>query len=200
MFRQSILGSDGRLIGLGDELEQVDCDTVIIAVSQVPKDKLVLTTEGLKSNECGLLEIDENCQTTVPGVFAAGDVVQGPLTVVNAAAGAKRAVTGMLAQTAAGTASSKAEQISMHAIDCLLTNYGSDPRITSLLDGETVYVIPRISPDGAETYLKTPNILRSVDREYLPEKGGIYDQDLDQDGVVRMPAPMAKALMPAAFP
>jgi len=96
VFRQSILGSDGRLVGLGDELEQVDCDTVIIAVSQVPKDKLVLTTEGLKSDECGLLEIDENCQTTVPGVFAAGDVVQGPLTVVNAAVGAKRAVAGML--------------------------------------------------------------------------------------------------------
>lgn len=96
VFRQSILGSDGRLVGLGDELEQVDCDTVIIAVSQVPKDKLVLTTEGLKSDACGLLEIDENCQTTVPGVFAAGDVVQGPLTVVNAAAGAKRAVAGML--------------------------------------------------------------------------------------------------------
>lgn len=74
----------------------------------------------------------------------------------------------------------------MHAIDCLLTNYGSDPKITSLLDDETVYVIPRISPDGAETYLSTPAILRSVDRKYLPEKGGIYDQDLDQDGVVRM--------------
>ena len=43
----------------------------------------------------GLLSVDERGMTTVPGVFAAGDVVNGPLTVVHAVAGAKLAVEGM---------------------------------------------------------------------------------------------------------
>ena len=73
----------------------------------------------------------------------------------------------------------------MHTIDYVLTNYGTDPEVTKLLDTETIYVIPRITPDGAETYLTTPYTLRSVDRDYLPEKGGMKDEDLDGDGIVR---------------
>ena len=40
--------------------------------------------------------VDENCMTTVEGVFAAGDVVHGSKTVVDAVAQAKVAVEGML--------------------------------------------------------------------------------------------------------
>ena len=79
-----------------------------------------------------------------------------------------------------------ASMAAMHTIDYLLTNYGSDETVTKLLDTTTIYVIPRVSPDGAETYLSTPYTLRSVNREYLPEKGGIKQEDLDGDGVVRM--------------
>lgn len=74
----------------------------------------------------------------------------------------------------------------MHTADYLLTNYGSDPDITKLLDTMTVYVVPRVSPDGAETYLTTPYSIRSADRVYKPESGGIYEADLDGDAVVRM--------------
>ncbi|MBQ6679607.1 MAG: hypothetical protein IJM76_06240 [Lachnospiraceae bacterium] len=79
-----------------------------------------------------------------------------------------------------------ASMAAMHTVDYLLTNYGSEETVTKLLDTTTVYVIPRVTPDGAETYLSTPYTLRSVNREYLPEKGGIKDEDLDGDGVVRM--------------
>lgn len=74
----------------------------------------------------------------------------------------------------------------LHAIDVLVSGCESDPEITKLLENETIYVIPRISPDGAETYLTTPYTIRSVDRVYKPEKGGIKEEDLDGDGVVRM--------------
>jgi len=50
----------------------------------------------------------------------------------------------------------------------------------------TIYVIPRVTPDGAETYLTTPYTLRSANREYLPENGGIKEEDLDGDDVIRM--------------
>ena len=74
----------------------------------------------------------------------------------------------------------------LHAIDYLLANYKSDPAITKLLDTETVYVIPRISPDGAEKYLTSPYMLRSVNRVYNEVKGGMEEKDLDDDGVIRM--------------
>lgn len=74
----------------------------------------------------------------------------------------------------------------MHTIDYLLTNYSSDDSIKKLLDTTGVYVIPRVSPDGVEAYLTTPYTLRSVNREYLKQDGGIKQEDLDNDGVIRM--------------
>ncbi|MBR0341887.1 MAG: hypothetical protein IJH64_06530 [Oscillospiraceae bacterium] len=74
----------------------------------------------------------------------------------------------------------------MYTVDYMLTNYGEDPEITKLVDEMTVYVIPRVTPDGAETYLTTPKTLRSVNREYMSKDGGVRDEDLDGDGVVRM--------------
>lgn len=74
----------------------------------------------------------------------------------------------------------------MHTMDTLLSNYGEDESITRLLDTMTVYIIPRISPDGAETYLSTPYTLRSVNRPYNTKDGGLAQFDLDDDGVIRM--------------
>ena len=96
VFRRSILDEEGQVIDMSDELVQVECDTVIFCVSQVPKDKLILTTQGLRGTERGTLVVDDDCMTTVEGVFAAGDVVNGPKTVVHSVEGAKRAVVGML--------------------------------------------------------------------------------------------------------
>ena len=74
----------------------------------------------------------------------------------------------------------------LHAIDYLLASYKTDPSITKLLDTETIYIIPRVSPDGAEKYFTSPYMLRSADRVYNEVKGGIESKDLDNDGVIRM--------------
>lgn len=97
VFETAIFDEDNNVVGYEEELDHVSADTVVIAASQVPKDKLVLTTGGLETDHRGLLSVDEYGMTTVPGVFAAGDVVNGPLTVVHAVAGAKLAVEGMTA-------------------------------------------------------------------------------------------------------
>ena len=96
VFKTAIFDENDRVTGYEEELDQVSCDTVIVAVSQKPKNKLILTTEGLEGDDRGLLIVDEHGMCTVPGVFAAGDVVTGPNTVVHAVAATKTAVDGML--------------------------------------------------------------------------------------------------------
>ncbi|GAB6167825.1 NAD(P)-dependent oxidoreductase [Clostridium carnis] len=65
------------------------CDSIIIAVSQSPKNNIVSNTTGLETNRWGLLVTDKCGHTTRDGVFASGDVVTGAKTVVKAAAHAK---------------------------------------------------------------------------------------------------------------
>lgn len=96
VFRTAIFDEEDAVVGYEDELDHVSCDTVVIAASQQAKDKLVLTTDALVANDRGLLEVDENGMTMMSGVFAAGDVVSGPSTVVHAVAGANRAVAGIM--------------------------------------------------------------------------------------------------------
>ena len=55
-----------------------------------------MSTEHLEGTSRGLLIVDDNSMTTRDGVFAAGDVVTGPLTVVHAAAEAKKAAYAMM--------------------------------------------------------------------------------------------------------
>jgi len=66
-----------------------NCDSIIIAVSQSPKNNIVSNTTGLETNKWGLLLTNELGHTTRDGVFASGDVVTGAKTVVQAAAHAK---------------------------------------------------------------------------------------------------------------
>lgn len=74
----------------------------------------------------------------------------------------------------------------LHMADYLLTNYGKVEEVTTMLDKMTVYVVPRISPDGVETYLTTPYTIRSVNRVHNEVIGGVQEKDLDGDGVIRM--------------
>ncbi len=97
VFKNSVLNEQGRPVGVEGEDELVHADTTIIAINQRPKDKLVNTTHGLQATDRGLLIVDENNMTTREGVFAAGDVVHGSLTVVHAVNDAKNAANAMIA-------------------------------------------------------------------------------------------------------
>ena len=96
VFKTSVFDEDGRVTGYEEELEAVKADATIIAVSQGPKDRLLLTTEGLEKASSGMLQVDDDFMTTVPGVFAAGDVVTGSYTVVSAVRQAKIAAEGIM--------------------------------------------------------------------------------------------------------
>lgn len=96
VFKNSIFDENDKVVGYSEKTELVRADSTIISVSQGPKNKLILTTEGLKGSDQGLLIVDENLMTTCKGVFAAGDVVHGSKTVVEAVEEAKRAVKAMI--------------------------------------------------------------------------------------------------------
>ena len=96
IFADSVFDEDGRVIGTEPGSEKLyPSDSVILATIQGPKSKLVNTTDGLKASAAGLLLTDENGQTTCPGIYAAGDVVLGARTVVEAAAYAKKVAVAM---------------------------------------------------------------------------------------------------------
>lgn len=91
------IGEDGRAVFKiveGPE-EIIECDSVIIAVSQSPKNNIVANTDNLATSRGGLLAVDEYGHTTKKGVFASGDVVTGAKTVVEAAANAKKVADAM---------------------------------------------------------------------------------------------------------
>ena len=95
VFRKVYRDEEGKITGYSEETEQVNADSTIISISQGPKSKLVNTTKGLKATQSGLLETDENGETTVEGIFASGDVVLGAKTVVQAVAYSKKVAEAM---------------------------------------------------------------------------------------------------------
>ena len=88
---KKVISEDGRAnsVAIEGSENMFECDSVIIAVSQLPKNNIVNNTKGLETNRVGLLLADETGHTTRNGVFASGDVVTGAKTVVHAVANAK---------------------------------------------------------------------------------------------------------------
>lgn len=55
-------------------------DKLIVAVGRRPLTEGLLATDaGVSMDERGFIFVDEQCQTDVPGVYAVGDVVRGPM-------------------------------------------------------------------------------------------------------------------------
>ena len=58
----------------------LECDRLIVSVGRVPNtDGLGLEAIGLATDERGQIPVDAHCQTRLPGVYAIGDVVRGPM-------------------------------------------------------------------------------------------------------------------------
>ncbi|MHC4640418.1 MAG: NADPH-dependent glutamate synthase [Planctomycetota bacterium] len=61
---------------------QIDVDTVIIAIGNTANPLIRQTTPGLEFNKWGNIVVDENCKTSLEGVYAGGDIVLGAATVI----------------------------------------------------------------------------------------------------------------------
>ncbi len=70
---------------------RIPAETVISAVGFGVNPLLAATTPALKVNKWGVLEVDENKQTSLTGVYAGGDAITGGATVILAMGQGKRA-------------------------------------------------------------------------------------------------------------
>ena len=71
------------------------CDSVIVSISQGACTTITGTTQGLATNQRGLILADETGHTSRPGLFASGDAVAGARTVVEAVAHSKEVAEAM---------------------------------------------------------------------------------------------------------
>lgn len=76
----------------------------------------------------------------------------------------------------------------LFAIYRLVTEYGTNPAVTELLDTRAFYAVPRIAVDGVEVYLTGPHMLRSSNKVYPApaEAPRLKPEDINGDGRILM--------------
>ncbi len=60
----------------------IDVDTVVVAIGNGANPLIGQTTPGLNLNKWGNIVVDDNCKTSLDGVYAGGDIVLGAATVI----------------------------------------------------------------------------------------------------------------------
>ena len=77
-----------------NDYEIIDVDNLIIAIGQSPNPIIKNSTNNLKVDDWGRIVVDDY-QTSIPGVFAGGDIVTGAATVILAMGAGKEAAIRM---------------------------------------------------------------------------------------------------------
>lgn len=84
-----VIGDDGQVVGVmatdDQESRRIDCDGVFVFAGSVPNTSF-LRDSAVQLDQAGLVVVDDNLRTTMPNVWAAGDVrVGAPRQIVSAA-------------------------------------------------------------------------------------------------------------------
>ena len=69
----------------------LNIDMVVMAIGQGPNPLIKSTTPDLVTNKRGNITVEKNEATSIPGVFAGGDIVTGAATVISAMGAGKKA-------------------------------------------------------------------------------------------------------------
>ena len=105
------------------------------------------------------------------------------VTVTNLDTGPAHEKPALLVEAQIHAAELTATTAALHLVERLLHEYGTDERVTRALDTRTFYVVPRLSPDGAEVALAGKWVRSSV-RPYprADAADGHHEEDVDGDG------------------
>ncbi len=137
---------------------------------------------------------------TLTEVYSIGETNQGnPLMVIeitNKATGPAAEKPGFYYDGNIHAGELTGGEVALHFAWYLLSNYGSDERVTRLVDTRALYIRPKFNPDGADIALTTAQTLRSTPTPYDQDADGLFDEDppndLDNDGHItqmRVPNP-----------
>ncbi len=113
-------------------------DLLIPAIGQQP-DSACADGAGIEINRNGTLKASKELATSRPGVFAAGDAVSGPASVVEAVAHGNRVARVVDAYLRTGEIESFVSRLDVHlpALTCVMEDYGETARIRPVfLDAE----------------------------------------------------------------
>ena len=85
-----------RPVPIEGEQYDIELDTIIMGIGQGANPLVTQSTEGLELNRWGNIVADEDTMaTSIPGVFAGGDIVTGAATVILAMGAGKQAAEGI---------------------------------------------------------------------------------------------------------
>ena len=71
---------NGRCVVECDGQPPIDCDRVLLAVGRIPNtDFLGLDKLNVARNQRGFIVVDKTFQTSIPGIYAIGDAIPGPM-------------------------------------------------------------------------------------------------------------------------
>jgi dihydrolipoamide dehydrogenase len=71
---------DGRCVVECDGQSPIDCDRVLLAVGRLPNTAdLGLDSINVARTNRGFIQVDRHFQTTIPGIYAIGDAIPGPM-------------------------------------------------------------------------------------------------------------------------
>src|SRR3712207_1941148 len=70
-------GTDGRVRAVATSAGRLECDAVVLGLHKLPNTSLA-EAAGLKRGTTGAVVVDDHMRTSVPGVWAAGDIIEVP--------------------------------------------------------------------------------------------------------------------------
>ncbi len=85
-------------VAIEGAIDTVEFDQVIVSVGVSPNPLVPDSIDGLATSRRGTLEVDENLRTSLPLLFAGGDIVRGGATVILAMGDGRKAAAAMAAQ------------------------------------------------------------------------------------------------------
>lgn len=108
------------------------------------------------------------------------------LTLTNADTGPARDKPAFFVEAGIHAAEWTGGYAALHLIHHVLSAYGTDERVTRLLDTRTLYVVPRLNPDGTEHVMTEGRYVRSSMRAHPRHVAppGLQLRDVDGDGRV----------------
>lgn len=90
-------GPDGRRspVAIPGAVDEIEIDEVIVSVGVSPNPLIPDSIEGLDVSKRGTIVVNDNMQSSIPLIFAGGDIVRGGATVILAMGDGRRAAAAM---------------------------------------------------------------------------------------------------------